>query len=209
VYLQRFLLVLAMGLAAFGLGELVWSWRSSRDTDHAWYSVEQLRAVTTVRGLRIRGVVLLIVGGALLAWLLFNPPDTLDSDLLAPAPTASSPMIAETPMPVASPTQASYPINTPTGRHATVSPVAEEALETPLVEIPTPDLRSQAVVTNTGGGGLWLRDAPFGGGLMLLPEGSAVYVRGGLMEVDGIMWQNVVEPEGRAGWVAADYLIYR
>jgi hypothetical protein len=44
---------------------------------------------------------------------------------------------------------------------------------------------------------------------MLLPEGSAVYVRGGLMEVDGIMWQNVVEPEGRAGWVAADYLIYR
>lgn len=97
---------------------------------------------------------------------------------------------------------------TPTLRPALTATVVDES-ETPLVPIPTIPLTSQGVITRTDGGGLWLRDQPFGNGLILLPEGSTVFVRGGLMEVNGIMWQAVVDPDGREGWVAADFLIYR
>jgi hypothetical protein len=70
-------------------------------------------------------------------------------------------------------------------------------------------LGSEGVITNTGGGGLWMRDAPYGNGLVLLPEGSTIFVRGGLVEVDGLLWQGVTDADGREGWVAADYLLYR
>jgi hypothetical protein len=142
-----------------------------------------------------------------LLWLLVELPEAArrEEEPGVPAPSLA-PKSPEAPLePLSAEPTA---VLTPTLQPALTATVVDES-ETPLVPIPTIPLTSQAIITRTDGGGLWLRDQPFGTGLILLPEGSTLFVRGGLMEVNGIMWQAVVDPDGREGWVAADFLIYR
>jgi hypothetical protein len=203
------LLVLALGMVAYALFTLVRGWRVTRAARSAWYSIESLRMRNRGINWGMQAVVLFAVGAGLLIWIALS--------LQEPAPTELSPSPTFTPWPtpgsaVTSPTteiSATTTLTVPATVQSPRTRADDEAEGQTLVPIPTPALGSQAVVTNTGGGGLWMRDAPYGNGLVLLAEGASVSVLGGLVEVDGLLWQSVADVEGREGWVAADYLSYR
>ncbi len=197
------LLVLALGITLFGLGALIRAWRTSQSADSAWYSIEnrQIKGQSTSWGLQ--AVVLLICGSLLLIWIALKLQEPVPAEtLMEPSPTSTP-----------SPSQTTPPPGVDAStKEATLVPTSSSPSEVnalTLVPIPTLVLGSEAVITNTGGGGLWMRDAPYGNGLILLPEGSSIFVRGGLVEVDGLLWQGVSDADGREGWVAADYLLYR
>ena len=67
---------------------------------------------------------------------------------------------------------------------------------------------STARVVDTGGVGLNLRSAPSRAGVVVarLPEGTVLDVTGPEQAGDGLRWIPVREPEGKTGWVAAQYL---
>jgi hypothetical protein len=199
--------ILAAGFVLFGVYVLTQARRVSRESDGAWYSIARRDMKRRALLLNLQAAALLLAGAGLLLWLLVELPQAAVSEdgLAVPAPSATVP---SPDVPTEQPMIESTEILTPTLRPALTATAVDES-ETPLVPIPTIPLTSEAVITKTNGGGLWLRDEPFGNGLILLPEGSTVLVRGGLVEVSGVMWQAVADPEGREGWVAADYLIYR
>jgi uncharacterized cupredoxin-like copper-binding protein len=62
-------------------------------------------------------------------------------------------------------------------------------------------------VANTDGVGVWLRDAPDGDQLTVLPEGTSLAVVGAQRTAGGRVWQNVRTADGTVGWVAGDYLV--
>lgn len=203
--------VLALGIAAFATYLLLHSWQITKATERAWYGIEQQKMKGSARSKRYEAGALFLTSGAILVWLLLNPPELEPEMIAQPSPSPMIQLLTETP--VIAELVVTDPVptleltrvkNTPVP-----NPMITDTNTTPLVAIPTMDLGIQAVITNTGGGGLWLRDEPFGNGLVLMPEGSVVFVRGGLMEVDGLNWQRVAESSGREGWVAADFLIYR
>lgn len=201
------LLALALGMVAYGIYVLARARQATRAADSAWYSHESQMMRRDAYSSALMAVVLLIAGCSFLIWV------AVDLQRSTRADEFSAPAVSETPeVPEASASRTVTPFTTLTVS-ATLNVLSrdppESEVEGPtLVPIPAVDLTSQAVITNTGGGGLWLRDAPFGNGLVLLPEGAEVSVLGGLAEVNGMMWQTVAA-DGREGWVAADYLIYR
>ena len=113
-----------------------------------------------------------------------NPPPT-PTPTLTPTPTRPPP----TPGP--SPTPTSPPTATPT-----------EVPPTPTVPPRT------ATVTGAGSIGLRLRDAPNGNLIDYLSDGTVVELlpAAPVRTDDGIEWVNVVDPQGREGWVATQYL---
>lgn len=67
----------------------------------------------------------------------------------------------------------------------------------------------RAVVEGTDGNGLTLRDAPGGGEVTILPEGSLVQLVSDVepQEVNGLIWRNIRSiVTGEDGWVAEDFL---
>jgi beta-lactamase class A len=72
---------------------------------------------------------------------------------------------------------------------------------------PLPDL-PRAIVINTQGIGLRLRQTPGGNEIAILPEGSVVILlEEAPREVDGTLWRQVQSGNGDIGWVGADYLL--
>jgi hypothetical protein len=68
--------------------------------------------------------------------------------------------------------------------------------------------RKTAVVTGTADvGGLKLRKAPNGDIIDSLPDGTVVELAGEVKTEVGLEWQKVLDPKGREGWVAGQYLI--
>ena len=63
-------------------------------------------------------------------------------------------------------------------------------------------------MTGAGSIGLRLRDAPNGNLIDYLPDGTVVELLDAapVRTADGIEWVNVVDPQGREGWVATQYL---
>ena len=198
------LLVLAVGINLYGVYMLIRAWRASRAAESAWYAVENRQIKGRSANWGLQAVVLLIVGALLLIWIalkLQNPP---------PAEPPLPPRLTTAPTPSeVVPLRTSEATATEASTVELTATLSLEASVQTLIPIPTLVLGSQAVITNTGGGGLWMRDAPYGNGLILLPEGVTIFVRGGLVEVEGLLWQSVSDAEGREGWVAADYLLYR
>jgi len=195
---HKSILIVALGVVAFGLYTLLRSLQVARAAEDAWYSFEGRGMKGSARNLGFQAIVLLIAGLSILLWTALNLPEQVQ--------TEPTPFLTATTQPF--PTSAASPTIEITPTLATTgTPAAGEGDERILVPIPTPVLGAEAVVADTGGGGLWLRDAPFGNGLALLPEGTIVFVRGGLLEVEGLLWQQVMDAEGREGWVAADYLL--
>jgi hypothetical protein len=188
-------------MVVFGLTMLVRAWRVSRAAERAWYSIESQQMKSTSMNWGLQAVVLFSAGAILLIWIALNLGQSPEAE---PIVTPTSLVSTGTLVPL---TPEAPSTETPTVT-ATLPPSPEDGVQT-LIPVPTLVLGSQAVISNTGGGGLWMRDAPFGNGLILLPEGGVVSVRGGLVEVEGLLWQGVMDADGREGWVAADYLIYR
>ena len=160
--------------------------RSSRralfDTERQVYLDRARRGRLLALGFLGLAAVLFVVnmGGSAIA----NPPPT-PTPTLTPTPTPPPPTPGPSPTPTLPPTA------TPT-----------EAPPTP-----TPQPRT-ATVTGAGSLGLRLRDAPNGNLIDYLPDGAVVE----LLDVapvrtdDGIEWVNVVDLQGRQGWVATQYL---
>jgi hypothetical protein len=116
----------------------------------------------------------------------------------------SPPRQAGTPTPTAAPVviataEPTVPA-TPTRPDAT--PIAQ-----PTLPAATSQQQSQAVyVTNTGGQGLTLRQAPGGAAIRGLPDGTALTPTGEEQIVGDRLWRKVRDAQGREGWVAADFL---
>jgi hypothetical protein len=197
-------LVLALGMAAYGVYTLIRAWQLHLSSESAWYSIQSRRMKSTALRWGLQAFVLIVAGASLLIWIALTLGDSATAEL-TPSPTVALtlPPAGDT----SGPEREATPAVTPTP--STRIELSPEPGVSTLIPIPTVELGIQAVVTNTGGGGLWLRDAPFGNGLVLLPEGAVISVRGGLVEVEGLMWQSVADPDGREGWVAADFLLYR
>jgi beta-lactamase class A len=76
---------------------------------------------------------------------------------------------------------------------------------TAVPHTPTPDL-PHAVVTNTRGVGLTVRDTPGGGEVAIIPDGTILtLLPGEVVNANGFTWQRVRTPGGNEGWAATDY----
>lgn len=194
---------LALIIIVFAFYLLRRSRQMHREAEGAWYSFPEREIKTQALGVSLQAVVLFVLGGVILVWLLLTLLEMASEPTSPGSPVEPVSTLTSLPPPVrssATPTD-TLPLD--------ISPTLNLEGQPELVPIPTTPLTSQAIITNTNGNGLILRDAPFGNQIVILPEGSTIFVRGGLTEVQGIMWQNVVDLDGREGWVAADYLIYR
>jgi len=108
-----------------------------------------------------------------------------------PGPTSTlTPTSTPSPTPTLSPT----PTDTPT---PTTTPTSTPTLT------PTPVV---AVVSGTGGRGLFLRRAPGGAIARTLREGERVELLYQSETTDGVEWVEVRDEQGRIGWVATKYI---
>lgn len=201
-------IALALILLAYGIYLAARAISTNRAAGGAWFDIEGKQKKRQAHNLGLQAVVLLICGLLVLLWVALRLTETAVADASLPpeeTPAAVSPTAPLPPTVGGTATPPSAPTPTPG------DPVDGAATEDGelIVTIPPPFLASEAFVANTDGKGLWMRNAPFGDYMVLLPEDSVVYVRGGLIEVEGVLWQSVADPEGREGWVSADYLLYR
>jgi uncharacterized hydrophobic protein (TIGR00271 family) len=104
-----------------------------------------------------------------------------------------------TPGPTPTPTITQTPTatNSPT---STVTPTPEPS-PTPSLT-PTPAL---LVVADTGGRGLKLRTGPSGADLARMREGTQLMMLYGYQIEGGLVWIEVMDPDGRIGWVPQYY----
>jgi hypothetical protein len=113
------------------------------------------------------------------------------------APVSTAPVVFATSSPVA--------VQTPFA-----TPIPPPATPTVRIEIPTPAPAAPRplYVANTGGEGLALRNKPASDGerIAVLSEGTALTPTGQEEQADGRRWRQVRDPQGREGWVAADFL---
>jgi uncharacterized hydrophobic protein (TIGR00271 family) len=113
-----------------------------------------------------------------------------------------------TPTPTLGPSPTSTPSATPTAtRTATPSPsptstATRTATATPTVT-PTPSI---AMIANTQGLGLRLRQFPEGPIIGTLRQGEQVIVLYGYEIVNGLVWIEIIDKEGRHGWVPEMYV---
>jgi len=194
---------LALVVIIFAFYLLRRSQHIGREAKGAWYSLQGREIQGRALGVSLQAAALFVLGGIILIWLLINlPQGALESK---PEPASTNETILTSPLPP--PVRPTEDLTSTLPADAQLTPGLEgQPGPAPIATVP---LTSQAIITNTNGNGLLLRDAPFGNQVVILPEGDTIYVRGGLTEVQGIMWQSVVTMDGREGWVAADYLIYR
>ena len=79
-------------------------------------------------------------------------------------------------------------------------------LPTAAPQTPMPDL-PHAVVTNTRGVGLTVRDTPGGGEVTVIPDGTIVtLLADDVVTANDFTWRRVRTPGGDEGWAAVDFL---
>jgi uncharacterized hydrophobic protein (TIGR00271 family) len=116
-------------------------------------------------------------------------PTNTSTPTPGPSPTATNTATAtptDTPSPTPSPTPTDTPTPTPTPTFT-----------------PTPAL---AQIRNTFLPGLRLRQSPGGPVIATLREGAQLEILYGQQVVDGLVWVEVQDMEGRVGWIPAFYL---
>jgi hypothetical protein len=96
----------------------------------------------------------------------------------------------------------------PTAQPATQPATAPAQAAQPNVQPTAAPATSSWQVVGTDGVGLQLRAAPGLAAEVLatLPEGAQLTVSGDGVVVDGLVWLQVRDANGQAGWVAEDYL---
>jgi len=63
-------------------------------------------------------------------------------------------------------------------------------------------------VAHTGGAGVYLRATPrMADRLRAWPDGTMLDIAGGDAVGDGRRWKRVRDPDGRLGWVPADFVV--
>jgi hypothetical protein len=101
-------------------------------------------------------------------------------------------------------------VTTPTPLFEQFPPTAEPTSTTPeAVQTATPTV-CRAVVEGTSGNGLTMRDAPNGGELLVLAEGTLLTVlEDAPVQEAELVWRKVRAVGGDEGWVAEDFLTIR
>jgi uncharacterized hydrophobic protein (TIGR00271 family) len=101
------------------------------------------------------------------------------------------------------------PTNTPTTTKTLTATPSNTPTQTPTPTntfTPTPVL---AYISNTGGRGVYVFDAPAGKVIGSLPEGSPIYILYQRTVVNGQEWLEIRLPDGQVGWVPALYVRIR
>jgi len=101
-------------------------------------------------------------------------------------------------------------ITTPTPMLEVFPPTPEPTSLTPAPTATVTPTVCRAVVEGTGGNGIYLRDAPQGEQLVILPEGTLLTVlEDAPVEAGGLVWRRVRAVGGEEGWAAQDFLTIR
>ena len=148
----------------------------------------------------------------------FNPPTLTPTPTDTATPTATAtatPGPSPTPTNTATPTRTSTatPTNTPSPQPTstfTSTPTPSDTPTSTLTPTPTATFTptpASAVVANTDGQGIRLRWVPGGPVAGALPEGTILTVLYDHEVIDKVDWVKVADPEGRTGWVVAEYLV--
>ena len=196
-----------------GLIALYFCWvafREWRTRARAMFGVERDIAASEMTGAISRAGVLIFVG--LLIFGLGQAGRSIESDDETAQSTRSPLQTAQvvktvTPNP-GEPTPPSLPTDTPQPMLTGVPPLPEVPTETSSIE-PTP-----RTATVTVYGGVWLRDAPNGGPIVVIPQFAVLEMLEGQESAGGYEWQEVRilnVPPGDAqvdqeGWVALQFL---
>ena len=153
-----------------------------------------------VAGLAMLGLTFLFFGLALVG---AGGAAVIEEPTRTPPTRTVTPRAGTTPGVLASPTLGA------TSSLPTVPP-PPAVTNTPKPVVNTPSSgRKTAVVTGTAEvGGLKLRKSPPTGDVIdQLPDGTVVQLLGETRTEAGLDWQRVLDPKGREGWVASQYLI--
>lgn len=154
----------------------------------------------------------------------FVPPTPTPTPLpgvtatLMPSPTSTPASIPTlTPTPTATPTSTPTATPTNTATHTPTSTPTPTPTHTPIpthtptaTPTPTPTpTPAMARVGGTGGQGVWMYRQPGldGGKIRAWRDGTVMTLAGGLVEADGHVWIQVIDPKGRLGWIPDRYLI--
>ena len=132
---------------------------------------------------------------------LFPPtltPTPLPNPTQTPIPTATQ-------SPTATMTASPSPTATPM---ATVTPTATRTPSATPTPTPTPT-PAAAVVANTGGSGVLLRDGPAGSVVGALPEAAPIQILYRRETIDTIEWLEIRDALNRTGWVQTRYVSVR
>lgn len=101
-------------------------------------------------------------------------------------------------------------ITTPTPMLEVFPPTPEPTSLTPAPTATVTPTVCRAVVEGTGGNGIYLRDAPQGEQLVILPDGTLLTVlEDAPVEAGGFVWRKVRAVGGEEGWAAQDFLTIR
>jgi hypothetical protein len=178
-------------------------WRASR---RAMFGVERDIAASEMMGAIARAGVLVVIGLLVvgLGWL--GRQSASDGETAQ----ATRPPLQTTPGATAATPGSTLPsTDTPQPVVTDVPPLPEVTTPPPAVE-PTP----QTAIVNAFGG-VWLRDAPNGGTIVVVSQNSVVELLEGRQAAGDFEWQKVrilsVPPgsgaqPGQEGWVASEYL---
>lgn len=101
-------------------------------------------------------------------------------------------------------------VTTPTPLFEAFPPTAEPTSTTPQPTVTVTPTVCRAVVEGSGGNGIYLRDAPQGAELVILPEGTLLTVlEDAPVEAGDFVWRKVRAVGGEEGWAAEDFLTIR
>lgn len=186
-------------IALYFLWQAVREWRAG---SRAVFGVERDMATSEMLGALSRAGVVAVIALAVLGIgaLGRGAEDKEPLPTQTPAPTAAVPAVATwTPAPTVPPT------DTPPPELTDIPALPVAATDTPVVE-PTPQT---AVVIAFGG--VWLRDAPNGGPIVVVPQDAVVELLEGREAAGAYEWQKVrilsvplgsQAQVGQEGWIA-------
>ena len=101
-------------------------------------------------------------------------------------------------------------VTTPTVMLEVFPPSPEPTSLTPQPTATVTPTVCRAVVEGSGGNGIYLRDAPQGAELVILPEGTLMTVlEDAPIEAGDFVWRKVRAVGGEEGWAADDFLTIR
>lgn len=101
-------------------------------------------------------------------------------------------------------------VTTPTPMLEVFPPSPEPTSLTPQPTATVTPTVCRAVVEGTGGNGIYLRDAPQGAEIVIMPEGTLLTVlEDAPVEAGDFVWRKVRAVGGEEGWAAQDFLTIR
>jgi hypothetical protein len=181
----------------------------------ATYGVAQQERRRAMQVDLVRGIVAVFLGLILFGVVGLSPrPETNEVPDTRVTPTPEATLAAP---PTVTPTATSVPAepavspsDTPLPEATATSPLSSETPTEEPAPTLTPSPSPPATATVKSEVGVWLRSIPSVEGEQLewLLDGTIVTLLPGLESADELEWQQVISPNGVAGWVAVPFIAY-